>query len=367
MTSNKNKPLIIQHYSETQINNGGPATGALLLINSFLNSKYDFIAMDKSYPFHGYIFKQFFYFYNIIKTKKPDLIHIRGIHSEGFFGVLAAKLLGVKVVMSVHGVYSDVLKKNSLKYFLFRYVLEPFALKKSNLVYCVCEYACNREFIMKYTKNNLYGYIYNAAPNINQFKNYAKSILIREKYNIKEDEIIVTLVSRVTIDKGFEDLSKAIKDIINLNLKIKFIICGDGDYLESFKLDNKQFVNSGDLICLGKISNVIQILNLSDIFLFPSLHENLSNALLEAASLGLAIIATNVGGNPEIIQDGISGILINPNSPYEIITSVKELASNYELRKRLGEKAKEATQLKFNQENIFNQISIMYDKLIESK
>lgn len=366
MNQEKNKPVILQQYFEEQLNNGGPATGAKILLNSFLKYKYEFISMNKSFPFNGTNLNQFFYFVKTIKDYNPDIIHIRGIHSEGFFGVLAGKLLRKKVVLSVHGFYFDALKKYCIKRLLYKHFIEKFALKNADLVYCVCDYACQRDYLKKNTKH-LYGFIHNAAPDYNTFISNNNKKEIRSKYGFNNDDLVISLIGRITKDKGFETLKKSIPNIIKINPYIKFIIGGEGPYLEEFKRDLIEYLNSKNVICLGKINNVPEVLFSSDIFLLLSKHENLSNALLEAATIGIPVIATNVGGNPEVITDGINGFLIQPNNPNELIEKVLVLANDLELRTAFAQRINTTIEEKFSQTIILNQISQMYDSLLTNK
>lgn len=360
-----NKPIILQQFFDKQINNGGPATGALLLLNSNLKNKYEFIPMDKTYPFHGLSLKLFLYFYRTIKTIKPDIVHIRGVQSVGFFGVLAARILKCKVVMSVHGLSIDTINTSRFKRIIYKNIIEKYALRKADLVYCVCDYACKREFITENTKN-LYGYIHNAAPifenkfNIN-FSNYRKSL------GINKNDIVVTIISRVSQEKGFDELINSILNILNENSEIKFIIGGEGNYLPILKLRLNNFINSKKVIILGKISNVNEVLLASDIFVFPTYRENLSNSLLEASATGLPIVTTNVGGNPEIVKHEETGILIEPYNSDQLTQAILNLSNDKALRIKYGRNGLDRMEKYFSQKIIFNEMSDMYDSLLDKK
>lgn len=359
-----NKPIILQQFFDKQINNGGPATGALLLLNSNLKEKYIFIPMNKTYPFHGFSLKLFIYFFSSIKKVKPDIVHIRGIQSVGFFGVLAAKLLKCKVVLSVHGLSIDTKNISGVKRFLYKHLLERYALRKADLVYCVCEYACNRNYIKENAKN-LFGFIHNAAP---AFKNkfyYKDYSSYRETLGINEEDVVVTIISRITQEKGFDELLNSIPDVLSENKNIKFIIGGEGDYLPNLKLNLIDFINARRVIILGKISNVNEVLLASDIFVFPSHRENLSNSLLEASATGLPIVATNVGGNSEIVKHEETGILIDPYDTKQLTQAILKLAGDDNLRIKYGRSGLTRMENCFSQDTIFNKISNMYDSLLK--
>lgn len=360
----KKKPIVMQHIVEEYINNGGPATGYKLLMASDLKDKYDFVPLIQKQG-TGFNLRLLIDMVKQIRKTKPDLIHIRGLQSEGFYGLLASRLAGVKnTVVSVHGTYSGATKMRFLKKIVFEKIIEPQTLKYARLVYCVCEYATKRPIIYN-NATNLYGYIHNAAPEISQIDPELTTSRIKKEFGIKENEIVVVSVGRIEFDKGLADLISAIK-IIGSKFKVRYLIVGEGNYVPEFK--NKLFaeIQNRKVILLGKRADVYDILLSGDIFVFPSLHENLSNALLEACAAGLAVIATNVGGNPEIVKHLETGILIPPNDSDALAKEINRLCENHSFRKELGHNARLFMQNNFNQQKIFNQLNEVYSSLINT-
>lgn len=357
------KKVILQQYFKSQINNGGPATCAILLMNSFLKDKYEFVPMDGWFPFKTGFIKQFLYFYKTIKEVKPDLVHIRGVQLEGFYGILAAKLLGVKSVLSVDGMMIDAQHIGKLKRSIFKYILEPFALRNADLTYCVCKSASERDFVRKNTKN-LYGYIHNAAPLYDLSNKECIRELKRKDLNLDENKILITNIGRITKEKGIHILLESFSNLQKEFDNIVLCIAGNGDYIAEIEDKYIDLINEQKILLLGKISDVKETLVASDIFVFPSFHENLSNSLLEAATVGLPIIATNVDGNPEVIDNNDSGLLVPVNDVEELTKALERLIVDKELRVRLGLNAQNKISKEFSQSKIFDDMSKMYEKLL---
>ena len=354
---------IIQQYIKAQLNNGGPATGAKMLIDSYLKEKYEFVEMSDFYSCRYGGYKLFRYFYKTIKENNPSIVHIRGVQSEGFIGVLVAKLLGVKCVLSVHGLASDSKSISKAKKILYKYLLEPFALKNADLVYCVCKYAAEREYIKKNVRN-LYGYIHNAAPSYSLDNyDYLRS-LKRKELGIDSDDILISYVGRISSDKGLIFLLDAFRSIHANNGKIYLCLAGQGALIDDIKKNYADLLLNKSLILLGKILDVKNLLMASDIFAFPTLHENLSNSLLEACTVGLPVVATNVGGNPEVIKHNVNGLLVNPASSKELENSLLLLINNKSLRDSLGKESRQIIKNNFSPEYIFAQIDKMYETLL---
>jgi len=357
------KPVIMQHYSSSQINDGGPATGAVMLINSYLKDKYDFILLDQTFAPHGLNIRLLLDFYKKIKKAKPDILHIRGLQSEGLYGVVAGKLAGCKrIVVSVHGIYSDCIGIKGFKKYLFLKIIEPLTLRLADLVYCVCEYATKRQIIVKNAKH-LFGYIHNAAPDYSSLDREVCRNQIRSNYKIGDKDIVITTVSRITEDKGFATLMEAIKKSENRK-NVIYLIVGDGKYLDVLKISLSSEIQKGTVLLLGKSAQVPEILLASDIFVFPSLHENLSNSLLEACAASLPCIVTNVGGNPEVIINNHSGIIIEPNNPAKLSDAIEKLVNSKKLRTLYGMQAQKRMEEYFSKRMIFEKISTAYDSLL---
>lgn len=358
------KPIIMQHCVASYANFGGPATGYRLLMESKLNEKYQFLPLIQREAPHGINFSLLYDLFIQIRKVKPDIIHIRGLHSEGFYGLLAARLAGCKkIVLSVHGTYTDSLNIGRLKKFLFGKIIEPFTLRNASLVYCVCDFAVKRPYIYKNTKK-LYGYIHNAAPDFSSNDSKKARQKIRAELGINPDEIVVVTVGRVTPGKGYKDIVEALKKL-RTKINFRYLIVGEGDYLEELKKELSEEIKMNQVIILGKRLDVTEILFASNIFVFPTLHENLSNALLEACAAGLAIIATNVGGNPEVIQNEETGILIPPHSPDILAQEIFNLTTDISKREKLAANAHDYVRINYNKDLIFGQMEKMYDALLQ--
>jgi glycosyltransferase involved in cell wall biosynthesis len=99
----------------------------------------------------------------------------------------------------------------------------------------------------------------------------------------------------------------------------------------------------------------------------PSLYENLPYTCLESMACGCAVVASAVGGIPEIITNGVDGVLIPPESPEALATAIVSLLSNPELRRRLGERARTTVRRRFNRQAICEQTVDAYRSLLASK
>jgi len=164
------------------------------------------------------------------------------------------------------------------------------------------------------------------------------------------DAMVVTFVGRLIHAKGVHDLISAFAKIKRLIPQAKLLIVGDGPYRADLDRLAHQVGCKGDIIFLGekKQNEVIRILSATDIFVNPSYSEGLPTSVMEAASIGLPIIATDVGGTREIIANGRSGILIEPRQPQQIVAGITSLIRDSKMASELGAAARRLTSRRFD-------------------
>lgn len=177
-----------------------------------------------------------------------------------------------------------------------------------------------------------------------------------DKYHNK---IIFISTSRLVKDKGIAELIKAFR-IINISKKYILWLIGDGKDREYFE---KLAHNNEQIIFYGFKDNPLDYLNQSDVYVLPTYHEGFSLSMTEAAMLGKPMIATKVGGNPEIINSE-DGILVNPKDPIDLSKAMEKLAKNSNLRKKMGIAAKYDYESRLNFSKIYKNIILQkyYEK-----
>ena len=165
-----------------------------------------------------------------------------------------------------------------------------------------------------------------------------KIIKLKQKYGITENDIVVGEVANLREMKGHKDVINAIPIIIQQYPNIRFFFAGkdasDGEierYAKAKGVDKY-------IVFAGYCDNIPEILSIFDIFILPSLWEGLPTSIIEAMAIGLPIIASNVGGLPELIDDGENGILIEPRSPQQLASSILYLLKNKDVAGLMGER-----------------------------
>lgn len=363
MSENGNDKIMLHLIMPNQIS--GPNTASRKIFSSGLKEKYNFGYLIQNYHAGGKInFKLIRELKKQIQQFNPDLVHINGLQSSGFHAVIAAKLAKKKVLLTIRGFSGDDLTLKPLKRYVFRHIVEPITLSLSDKIYTVCSCAQRRQEINKYRKK-MFPFIYNCAPKIT-FDIKTERQKARDKLGFKNDDFVVIISGRMTYDKGITFIIDAINKIMLLlpNNKMKFVFVGDGPILDDVKISLKTFIQKS-VFCLGKIDNVLQTIVAGDLFLFATLHENLSNALLEAMSVGLSVIATNVGGNCEVVEHEGNGYLIQSKSSEEIVSCLRKCYENIDLNERFKRRSIEIISENFAEKELLKKLGRYYEEMLQ--
>lgn len=359
MAENKTPKIMLHVALPNQI--GGPKTSASIIYNSYLKTKYQFGYLYQNIPAGGKVnmkaIKDMIY---QIKQYNPDLIHISGLQNTGFHAILAARLAGKKnIIVTIRGSSTDALDICRLKKFIYGWIIEPFTLLLASHVYTVSKAMEQKKMIRRFSRNFV-GTIHNSAPDISY--NSINSINFRNTYKIDKSKKIVAIVGRIVYDKGITYIKDAIKK--NPLHNFTFVFIGDGPLISDLEKELADEIQQKKVFLLGHQKDVLSILSECDIFLFATLHENLSNALLEACSLGLFPIVTDVGGNSEVIKHKYNGLLIPPENSDSIVEALMYIDQNPIIALEYSKNAKRTIEAEFSQEKSLPQLDNLYKHIL---
>lgn len=287
-----------------------------------------------------------------INRHNADAIYICGLEYTGFLMTLAAKLSNVKrIVLSVHGSFWDI-EECTLRVSIIKYIFEPLEVFWADKVFTVCDEAQKHIKALKCVRKNCNaGVVYNTFPSVDY--NLIERGLIRKEFNISNDKIVVAVVGRVHKDKGHQYVIEAIKKLDDS--RYVFMIVGTGDFLSEYEIQCKNEIVDKRIILTGLRGDVNNILRDSDVFLFATLHENHSIALLEAVNMHCTALVTNVGGNPEIIENNKGGILIPVGDVNAIVDGLNQLI-NPTIRKQYTDYSYQYAKNKFSFSNTYGKL-----------
>jgi glycosyltransferase involved in cell wall biosynthesis len=185
---------------------------------------------------------------------------------------------------------------------------------------------------------------------------------LRVELGIKENDRAILYVGRLDLVKGVNYLLQAAKKIIPWYKNIKFLVVGDGSLRKKYEAFSKSFPDN--IIFAGFREDIPALMNISDIFVLPSLSEGAPNVIMEANSSGLPVIATEVGEIPQMILDGKTGILVKPKDVNGLVNALKRLIDDPLLAKEMGKNGRKRMEEEYDWEIVCKKIENAYQGVI---
>ncbi|MGC9398865.1 MAG: glycosyltransferase [Anaerolineae bacterium] len=190
---------------------------------------------------------------------------------------------------------------------------------------------------------------------------------LRDGWGIQPQSYLIGTVGRFVEPKGYPHLLDAMVRIQAHLPDVKALLVGDGVLRPAMEEKAHALGLSDSVIFTGIRRDVPEILALLDVFVLPSLWEGLPLALLEAMAAGLPVVATRVGGVPEVVVDGVTGLLVPPRDPHALADAILRLLRDPALRRRMGEAGRARVAAHFSVEQMVRKIEALYEQLLAQK
>lgn len=182
-----------------------------------------------------------------------------------------------------------------------------------------------------------------------------------------EDRTLIVCTGNMHTDvKGHPTLIEAARSMCAKFPQIKFVLIGDGEKRSEFQSKVSELGLDPNFLFLGSRQNVSEILACCDIAVLPSQAEGFSNALLEYMAIGLPTVATDVGGNPEVIENGITGLLVRPSDPTALAAAISSLLENPHFSAQLGAAGRERVRRHFDFAQLTSNVDALYTELLKA-
>lgn len=285
--------------------------------------------------------KIYFKLKKILESLKPDIVHTH-LNKADFYGRIAAKRSNVPLIISTCHNYSTTHSGADINKKSFFDVIDNFVIdySKSYLIAIsklVKQYLINRN--PSYEK--ITEVIYNGI-NFDKIKYKLSNweiLKLRSENNIDSDDFVISVIGRLDKQKGHLIFLESVKEIIHQNKKIKILLIGDGSLREQIEIFIKENNLSSQVIMKGFQPDSEPYIEISDLICVPSLWEGFGLVIIEGMIKRKIILASDVGGIPEIIEDGKTGFLFKSQNKTELIKKLIYIYSNIKELDHIKEKA----------------------------
>jgi glycosyltransferase involved in cell wall biosynthesis len=308
---------------------------------------------------------------SIFINEKPDLIHLFDT-KPGVLTPKVAKHSGVKFVVRTVTGMGYIFSSSSIFIKILRPIYRLFqkrAIRYTDSV--IFQNSDDKKYFEKYnlvSKDKSY-LVASSGLDVDSFissvSNQNTLGKLRANLGFKSNDIVITLIARLVKDKGIEEFLKASK-ILSVESNIKFLLVGprlsEGSQAVSESVISKYIDN---INYIGPSSNVSDLLSISDVFVLPTYYrEGLPRILLEAGSLGLPLITTDMPGCRDVVRHNWNGLLVPTRNAKALAVSIKKLATNPELRKTMGARNPKFIKENFDLSIVINAYNKIYLNLL---
>jgi sugar transferase (PEP-CTERM/EpsH1 system associated) len=376
-TDHRTGPLRILHVLD-RLDTGGTEYGVLKLVNGLPKQKFENqicvmrgtrSRLADSQPLLNRVLyaggpekgRQFGFrrLVRVFRSWRPHIVHSR--NWGAIEAVPAARWARVPVAIhSEHGYELDMLNGLPLKKRLLRRGIYGLADSVFTVCHDLSRYHARQT---QWSPANI-ATIYNGVDT-NRFAPLPlERHRVREELAIPEGRFVIGAVGRLVQIKDYATLVRAVQVLLRAGQDLSVLIVGDGP--ERAALEREAAPLGDRVIFLGKRDDLPGLFNSMDAFAQTSLCEGMSNTILEAMACGLPVVATCVGGNPELVIPEQTGLLFSPGDVSTFAASLARLAGDSNLSRRLGQAARERTLLQFGLDRMLATYEALYLTLAAS-
>ncbi len=309
--------------------------------------------------------KLFFY----LKKEKFNIVHTH-TPKASLIGQLAAKMAGTPIIVNtIHGFYfqkEDSYWKRAIFIFIEKIIASCssliFFVNREDMKTAIEEKICFPD-VIRYFGGGI------DMQKFNQERFSEEFILEKKKQlNINPNHKVIGIVARLVKEKGYVDLFEAFEKIISRFPEITLLVVG---FLEPGKKDMintniiKKYSIEKNVVFLGERTDVDEIYALMDIFVLPSYREGLGISIIEASAMEKPVIATNIRGCRESVEDGVTGKLVPLGNSLELSKALIYLINHPKEAKEIGKNGRIIVMRKFDERLVFDRIKKEYQGLLE--
>lgn len=304
-----------------------------------------------------------------LRRQRTQIVHSYNFYAN-VFAIPAAKLAGVPVtIASIRdaGIYLTLAQKRVQRFVVG--FADCILVNAESIRQWLVEQKCNPEKI-RVIRNGI---------DLSRFTLKKNDTALHQELGLPADAPLVMMLSRLNPQKGVEYFLEAAAVVARHCPAAHFVIVGDGyvrrdgviqsdtTYQQVLQQSVLRLGLGGRVSFTGFRPDVPEVLSEAAVSVLPSLSEGLSNTLLESMAAGVPVVATKVGGNPEVIQDGIGGYLVPPRDSSALAEAICAILKNRDLARNLGREARQRVVERFSLERMVRETQDLYVQLLERK
>lgn len=291
------------------------------------------------------------------------LVHFNKTHPRAMLPAIpAARSAGARAVVSTE----HVVLGPASRYPFGRQVVAHLVRRTNAVLDAVtvpCEYA-RRVYAGRYRVSPSKIVNVGTAVRLGRFEKTAERATVRDGLALKSGDFVAVIVGRLHEAKGLEAAVGAVPAIVAGEPRFRLVLVGAGPLEEALSLRVSEEGLTDRVTFAGRRDDVPDILTAADLLILPSESETAPLTVLEAMAAGLPVIATDVGGVGEAVQDGVTGLLIEPRNPRAIAEAVLSIAALPDGGAAMGRAGRQVVRDRFSAETLVSRVTRLYEGLL---
>jgi len=282
----------------------------------------------------------------LLRRIQPDILHLHTSHAHAL-GLLAGRLAKVKRILVTRRMDCSI--REPLSRIKYNTVDKIAAISKS----------VRQALITSGVKESKVTVIYSAV----EYPPPPPKTDLRQQLALTKQHRVLGTVANLVKVKGHKYLVEAMLKVKQKFPETKLLLVGEGPLRGKLERLTKAFDLQNEIIFLGFRRDIPEILATLDIFVSVSVKEGLGVSLLEASSYGVPIVAGNVGGIPEIVQDGVTGFLVPPRDSEALAEKIIHVLDHPQEARKMGENAREKIKNHFSVQDMTRSYTRLYQSM----
>jgi glycosyltransferase involved in cell wall biosynthesis len=314
--------------------------------------------------------------YKLIKKENYDIVHTHSTKA-GILARIAAKIAGVPII--IHTIHGLPFFPYQHKFMNFGAVnLERLVAPFTDKIITVCDNMAKKAHKAKVAPMKKFFTIYSGME-LDEFLKVKENKNLKKNLGIKENEIVIGKIARLFELKGHRFLLKSAKEVIEQFPQTKFLLVGNGNLRDKLEQQAIDLGIKDKIIFAGLVprEKIPQYISIMDIVVHVSLREGLARAIPQALACGKPVVAFNIDGAEEVIENGKTGFLINPPfipeekwncyNTQQLTSCIIKLLKDKNLRDKMGKEGKKKVEPIFRAEYMVESMDNLYKKLLKEK
>ena len=292
---------------------------------------------------------------DVCREQRVSIFHAHDYKSN-LFGLLLRRYWPMQLVTTVHGWVKFTWKTR------LYFAIDRLCLRGYDKVICVSDDLLKRSVKAGVPVDRCI--VLDNAIDLDQYQRTLSRDAAKQQLGFSSDRVLIGAVGRLSSEKSFDSLIHAADRLIDDGLDVELVIVGDGDQRDALQSLINRLGRNDRIRLLGYRSDMKDIFQAFDVFALSSLREGLPNVVLEAMASGVPVVANPVGGMANLIDDGRTGFLADPNNENSMAVCLARLVVDDAIRRTIGVAGRDVVESRYSFAKRMAQMCNIYDDVL---